>query len=289
MAKARINGVETSYDVKGQGYPVLFIHGGFGGPGSTLVPQVRRVLDVFPEDRVQTIVYDRRCAGMTEYDLSHYTVLDLAADARALLDHLGIDRSIVVGDSMGGMVAQQYALAYPEGVVALCLLETGADLMSETEFGKRGQYLVQRAATEGEREVFDSYKEELRNPPRPNTSALSPEERTRAELQRAVMLAVLSAIPDEELFRYATGLLRNFEAFIGYDFAARLTELKMPVCVIHGDIDTTVPFEYGRALHDAIPQSEFHEIADATHGLLIYPDAVDTLRDWVLRIADQAA
>ena len=85
-----VDGVEVDYEISGSGVPALFIHGGFGGPGTTLVAQNRNDADLLPADKVMTISYDRRGAGRSEYNLSYYTVADLAADARALLAHLGI-------------------------------------------------------------------------------------------------------------------------------------------------------------------------------------------------------
>ncbi len=286
MPKTRVNGVEISHEVSGRGTPALFIHGGFGGTGSTLVQQPRQISTLFPEDKVQIITYDRRCAGQSQYLLDWYTLPDLAADARALLGHLGIDRSIVIGDSMGGMVAQQYALTYAEHTSALCLMETGADLMSDTFFGKQGQTAVDRHKSEGDRAVFEAERERLRNPPAaPAFGARTPEIAARFQAQREAMLAALAKLPDEDLFLYSSGMVRNYAAFLGYDFGPRLRELKMPVCVIHGSADTTVPFEYGKALHAAIPQSEFHEIANATHGVLMFPGTPEALSDWVQRMA----
>src|SRR3990170_5157830 len=105
MPRARVNGFEISYDVSGEGTPVLFIHGGFGGPASTLAPQERAVKSILKHDAIQLITYDRRCAGQSEYVLDDYSLVDLAGEARALLAHLGNERSIVIGDSMGGLVA----------------------------------------------------------------------------------------------------------------------------------------------------------------------------------------
>ncbi len=289
MPRARVNGVDLSYEALGSGFPLLFIHGGFGGPGSTIVPQVRQITAVLPRDRIQTIVYDRRCAGQSEYDLGHYALPDLAADARALLAHLDIERSIVVGDSMGGMVAQQYALDYPQNVHALCLMETGADLMSETFFGKEGRELVERTRREGDRAVYEARKEQLRNPPPLGAGAgmrpPSEEQAARIQAQREATMKALAYVSDDDLFRYSTGMTRNYEAFLGYDFASRLGELRMAVCVIHGNADTTVPFDYGKALHRAIPHSEFREIPNATHGVLMFPGAAEALCDWALRMA----
>jgi pimeloyl-ACP methyl ester carboxylesterase len=103
----------------------------------------------------------------------------------------------------------------------------------------------------------------------------------------------LAAVSDDDLRRYSTGELYNFAAYRGYDLSGRLGELAelagrgLPVCIIHGTADTTVPFAWGEALHRAIPQSEFHAIEGGGHGILQWPAAAAALRDWVLGIADR--
>ena len=229
---------------------------------------------------MRLVTYDRRSAGESEYVLDEYTVEDLAADARALLAHLEIERSIVIGDSMGGMVAQQYALAYPEHVSALCLVETGPDLMAGTTFGEAGRQLVERCRAEGDRAVFEQRKDELRNPPQWPGAAFgpsTPEAQARLQAMAEAMTKALSAVADEELFTYWAGAVGNQAAFLDFDFTPRLGELQMPAAVIHGADDTTVPPGKGKALHAGIGQSEYHEIAGATPGLLAYPAAAKAL------------
>jgi pimeloyl-ACP methyl ester carboxylesterase len=235
---------------------------------------------------VRLITYDRRSSGRSQYVLDEYSLPDLAADVRALLTYLGIERSVIIGDSMGGMIALQYALTYPQHVIALALLETGADIMSETIVGKNPQQLVERARMEGDRAVFESRKDELRHPP-PLTD-IGPRDPVWEEQMRAwheAYLAALAATSDEDLFVYSTGTIRNYGASIGYDFTARLSELTIPVCIVHGDADTIVPLSYAHALRAGIPHAEFHAIAGATHCVLLFPGAVEALRDWLLRIA----
>ena len=60
MPHAAVNGVEIHYQSHGGGLPTLFIHGGFGGPASTLSPRTESILEAAPLDRVQLIMYDRR-------------------------------------------------------------------------------------------------------------------------------------------------------------------------------------------------------------------------------------
>lgn len=288
MPKARVNGVETSYEVQGTGVPALFIHGGYGGAATTLVPQPPIVPHILPAERVQTITYDRRGAGRSEYVLSPYTVADLAADARALLDYLGHERAIVIGSSAGGPIALQFALAHPERVLALCLPNTGANLSStERAVGRERRALVERARAEGIDAVFTERKASLRQPPPVATAALPPAVAARGEEQRQRLQAALAGVSDGDLCRYFAGELRNYGAYIDVDFTPRLGELRMPVCIIHGDADAVVPFAWGEALHRGIPGSEFHTVPGGGHGILMWPGGAAALRDWVLRMIDK--
>ena len=284
MPTATVNGIETHYEVQGSGTPVLFIHGGWGGPGSSLTPTQNVVTSVLT-DNVQLITYDRRCAGQSQYVLDEFTIEDIAADARALLEHLGIDRSTVIGSSMGGMVAQQYGLDYPEHVTGLCLAATGAAMMSDIDLGRAGTALVERCREEGDRAVFDSLKDTLRNPPafapgEPRTPEA--EERLR---QRSEMTAkALREASEEDLFRYWTGMVRNYNAFIGHDLTPRLGELKMPVLIVHGNADSVVPLEFAKALYDGTPKSDLRELDAVGHGVFDSPQGQDVLRTWVRNV-----
>jgi 3-oxoadipate enol-lactonase len=279
MARATINGVDTHYEVHGAGVPLLFIHGGYGGAATTLVPQLTpEIIGVLPTDRVQTIVYDRRCAGRTQYVTEPYTQVDLAEDARALLDHLGIERAIIVGSSAGGPIALQFALTHPDRTIALGLPNTSSYLWRARPRTRAYSALLAQRQAEGDRAVFEGRKEALRTPPPafgPNGGR--PEARERV----AMLKEALANASDEVLFDLSTGELRNVAAAWDYDYTSRLGELRMPVCVIHGTSDNTVPFEWGRALHEGIAGSEFHPIEGADHGVLAYPAAAEALRAWV--------
>jgi 3-oxoadipate enol-lactonase len=283
MPTASVNGVELFYETSGSGQPVLFIHGGYGGAESALVPKLPpEIVGILPADRFQVIVYDRRNAGQSEFTLEHYTLEDLAEDARGLLDHLGADRAIIVGSSAGGPIALQFALTYPERTRALCLPNTGAYLMNPVRpRSKAFSDLVARARSEGDRAVFESRKAALRQPaPLGGLNATNP-----AAIQRHEALGqALATVSDEELFRLSTGEVRNAEAYQGYDFSARLAELTMPVCVIHGTADATVPYAWGEALHQGIPGSDFYAIEGADHGVLVYEGAQRALRAWADRV-----
>jgi pimeloyl-ACP methyl ester carboxylesterase len=279
MPFAPANGIRLFYDSVGEGVPLLFIHGGYGGAATTLAPRNQAIMTILPRDRVRTIFYHRRNAGLSDYGEAHYSLQTLAMDAVGLLDHLEIDKAIIVGSSAGGPIALELALSKPERVLALCLPNTGANLASlERPQAKTRLDLVQRSRSEGDRVVFEGRKAELRIPP--PSDATDPVEIARLDKLKAA----LQAIPDEDLFRYAVGELRNFEAYIGADYTSRLHELKMPVCIIHGTADRVVPYAWGEALHQAILHSEMHPVPDADHDVLSYEGAAVALRDWVGRM-----
>jgi 3-oxoadipate enol-lactonase len=283
MPKATVNGVELAYEASGSGQPVIFMHGGYGGAATAVVPQLPpEVVGILPADRFRVITYDRRNAGQSEFSDAHVTLEDLADDAHALLDHLGAGRTIVIGSSAGGPIATQFALKYPRRTLALCLPNTGPNLMNPARprskaFGE----LVALARSEGDRAAFESRKDALRQAPvLGGPRATNP----AAIARNAAVAEALKAVSDDDLFRYSTGEIRNLEAYQGYDFTSRLGELSMPVCIIHGTADATVPIAWGEALHAGIPGSEWHAIEGADHGVLAYPGAQAALLDWAERI-----
>lgn len=294
MPRARLNGIELHHETAGAGMPLLAIHGGHGGAPSTLWQGPRfgeRLAAILPRTRV--IAPHRRGAGHSAYVPTAYTLVDVASDCLALLDHLAVERAVVAGISAGGMVALQLALSSPDRVSALVLLSTGANIMCARPTGIDAPYsgpmldrlstvseratLLDLARRHGDRAAFESRREEFRTPP-PGAAEV-PE----AELALRRSLVTLS---EGELLGYAAGTLRNMDALLNVDLAPRLSELAMPALVMHGALDTTVPVEYGRALGSSIVQAHYVELPDAGHAVLREASSQRLLRVWVERSQD---
>ncbi|MEX2229330.1 MAG: alpha/beta fold hydrolase [Dehalococcoidia bacterium] len=77
----------------------------------------------------------------------------------------------------------------------------------------------------------------------------------------------------------------NRGAYEGIDFTDRLGELQLPVFIVHGNADRTVPIAYGRDLAAGIAHAEFHEIEGAGHGITGHAEAQRLLREWIARVA----
>jgi pimeloyl-ACP methyl ester carboxylesterase len=112
---AGINGIEIYFEQRGSGVPVLFCNG-----SGTSIESSGLLIDVFAS-RAHVLVHDQRGLGKTEIPPGPYTMADYAADALALLDHVGWKSARVFGVSFGGMVAQELAVTAPQRVERLVL------------------------------------------------------------------------------------------------------------------------------------------------------------------------
>jgi pimeloyl-ACP methyl ester carboxylesterase len=120
LERARTDGADLEYEVSGAGEPVVFIHGAF-------IADTFRPLLAEPSlaGRYRLILYHRRGYAGSSRASGLVSVARQAADCRALLHHLGVERAHVVGHSYGGDVALQLALETPSVVHSLALLEPG--------------------------------------------------------------------------------------------------------------------------------------------------------------------
>ena len=110
MPTIEANGITIYYERQGSGHRLLF----FNGSGTSLAT-TGFLLKPFWE-RFDTLAHDQRGMGRTDVPAGPFTMADYAADAAGLLDQVGWDRCRVVGVSFGGMVAQEFAVTYPERV-----------------------------------------------------------------------------------------------------------------------------------------------------------------------------
>lgn len=121
MPVIQTNDIETYYEHRGDGPPIVFIHGMF--MSTTMWESQMDALS----DAYTTIAYDVRGHGYTGgSDRTPYSIDLFAADLDALLDALEIERAVICGLSMGGTIAQAFAAAHPEKVAGLVLADTFA-------------------------------------------------------------------------------------------------------------------------------------------------------------------
>ena len=116
MSVAELNGAQIAYEVRGSGPALTLIHEGIADRRMW-----RETLPVLEPD-FTVVTYDQRGFGDSSLPSGPATYID---DLRALLDHLGLERTTLVGASLGGRVALEFALLRPERVDRLALVAAG--------------------------------------------------------------------------------------------------------------------------------------------------------------------
>jgi proline-specific peptidase len=123
MPKIKTNDIQTYYEINGSGFPFVFIHGGWVSH-KMWKPQV----DYF-SNNFKVITYDVRGHGNTGGSLKKkYSIELFADDLAAFLEALEIKNPVVCGLSMGGMIAQAYAVKYPDNLTSLVLCDTAVSV-----------------------------------------------------------------------------------------------------------------------------------------------------------------
>ena len=120
MSFAEADGIKLSYESRGDGFPVIFLHG-FGSKKEIWKPQIKDF-----STKYRMITLDRRGTGRSERPDYPYKMEDLLNDIKGLMDYLQIESAHLIGRSFGGMIAQNFVLKFPDSVKKLVLIATYA-------------------------------------------------------------------------------------------------------------------------------------------------------------------
>lgn len=230
------------YHEEGQGYPLILLSG-LGGDHQSIWPPCFKVLS----EQYRIIVPDNRNCGKTQFYEEIFTIEDMADDLKRLVDHLGISKFHLAGYSMGGFIAQQFALKYPEQVDRLILAATYSRMNNRLYLFMEG---VKKAyeKTHSLQTVFDLVYPFLFN------------HGYYATVPREPVL-----LPEEELKEPYFGWLRQYDASRMFDSREWLKHIQNTTLVIGGRQDLLVPVEDLRFLQQEIPQSSLIMIEHAGH------------------------
>lgn len=208
---------ELHYVRAGAGEPLLLIQ----GMSATHMAWGRPFLSLL-EQSFECIAFDNRGMGLSGRAEMPFTIADLAADTAGLLDALEIEPAHVLGISMGGMIAQELALAHPERVRSLTLGATYCGGPDATLIAPEDLELLGAAMASGERERVVRAMWEINLSP-----AFRADEAGFGDFSE--MAAALPA-PQSVVFQ-------QMQACAAHDTSARLGRIEVPTQVIHGTAD----------------------------------------------------
>lgn len=217
MPSVDVGGTELHYLRAGAGEPMLLIQ----GMSATHLAWGRPFLSPL-EQSFECIVFDNRGMGLSGRAELPFTTADLAADAIGLLDALEIERAHVVGISMGGMAAQEMALAHPERMRTLTLGATYCGGPEGTLMDPEDLKMLATAMASGDRERVLRAMWEI------NLSPAFREDDSRF----AGFRQMASALPSPREV-----ILQQMRACGAHDTSARLVQISVPTQVVHGTAD----------------------------------------------------
>jgi 3-oxoadipate enol-lactonase len=241
LLRAKSGDVELAYEVLGDGPPLLLVQGiGYGRRGWG------PALELLSEDFC-VVAYDNRGFGESDVPSGPYTARQLAEDAVAVLDAVGVGKAHVVGASLGGMISQEVALGWPDRVDRLVLACTTPGGVGSHAMPEQTVALMLEAP------------------------ALPPD----VAMRRFVENALGSTAPQslvEEIVAYRTanppdptGWQAQAAAGAGHDAIDRLGSIAAPTLVLYGDEDAVVDARNADVLAERIPEARVERFENGGH------------------------
>ena len=261
MPTVRVNGIDLYYEEHGSGEPLLLIMG-WGGNAATWKPQIHGLAE-----RFRVIAFDNRGAGRTSAPEEPYSIAKMADDAARLLEALDVPRAHVFGVSMGGMIAQELALAHPEKVGALVLgCTTAGGSRAAGAVRLQSDLATFRQTTDEKALDLEWFSEFLKRLWTDEALAQS-----NRHLQDFVLALIRFPPP-------VHGLRNQSAAVAAHDAYARLPQVRSPTLVITGSEDTLIDARNTNILAERIPRADRHIFRGLRHAFhLERPDLVNPL------------
>ncbi|ARS88982.1 alpha/beta fold hydrolase [Natrarchaeobaculum aegyptiacum] len=240
MYRTRTDAVTTDL---GEGTPVVFAHGTLMDR-TMFHPQLEALADEY-----RAVAYDLR--ARTDRYAPGYDLEDLADDCAAVLDGLGEERAIIGGMSMGGFMALRFALAYPDRVEGLVLIDSMASPHESAEQETYGQLVAPLEGSE------------------------DPVPRSLAEGVTGYLFGETTREENPDLVerwvdRWATypgaAVYNELHSWLERpDVSDRLDEIDVPVLIVHGEEDPSIDPSRAEPMIDALPDARMELIPAAGH------------------------
>lgn len=242
MKKITANGITMNYVLEGPASaPVVTLSHSLATNLSMWYPQVPALVS-----RSRVLRYDTRGHGRTDGPDGSYSLDQLAEDARALLQALGVARTHFIGLSMGGFIGQILALKYPQMLHSLVLCDTTSRVPPEAK--PMWDERIRVAQTQG----MEPHVE-----PTIGRWFTAPFREQHPEIVDPVRAMIRTTKP--------TGYIGCCHAIAALDLTDRLSAVRMPTLIVVGEDDPATPVAASRTIHERISGSELVILKSASH------------------------
>ena len=257
---AEANGIKISYDLKGKGFPLILIHG-FGSKKEIWKPQI---IDF--SKKYKTITFDLRGTGKTDRPDYPYTMEMFADDIKGLMDYLQIKSTHLIGRSLGGMIAQNFVLKYPQNVKKLVLIASNAIFDDESVV----DLVINNRIKDIELLKKDPVKAFW------NKSLFVYHQKFRQELKQNPKKKFFNAFSLEDLIEESTinpsraqDIINQGSAMKGHNTLNRLSEIKNETLLLAASHDRLIPKSLMVEIYKRIPNSILKIIDKAGHFMTV--------------------
>jgi len=254
---AEVNGIKISYEIFGDGYPVLLVHG-FGDTKEGWRAQTPELSKIY-----KVIRFDNRGAGNSDKPKDSYELDDFVEDIKGLLDHLNIDKAHIIGWSLGGMLVQNFVLKYPERANKIVLINTNAGTPDDSgpEAYKNMRIEKEKLKKEDPVKAFWStartsyyikFRKQMEAEPSKKWYGLWSVEDLIEESSKS--------IATEQDIELQGNVLKV------HNTKERLKNITNPVLLLTASHDRITPKSSMKEMHELLPNSTFYVVDKAGHG-----------------------
>lgn len=245
MPKVRVRDIEMNYEETGPGFPLILIHGLNGDltGWALVVPELSK--------HYRTIALDVRGHGATSKPDQPYSIKGFSEDLHEFMRRLEIPKAHILGLSMGGAIAQQFALNHPEMTQSLVLVSTFSYI---DEQAHRAFARLSHTLKDGGYPAF--FDEVIKLAFTPQYIAANPG--PLAELKKK-RIATNSPV----------AIARATDACVAFNLKNEISKISVPTLIVSGRNDVFTPIHLGEQIHRSIPRSQWRVLEDVGHNLYI--------------------
>ena len=234
-------GTRIYWDEEGSGPPLLLIMG--LSYAAVMWHRTRPRLSA----HYRTIAFDNRGSGRSDVPKPPYSMEQMARDAAAVLDAASVSAAHVYGMSMGGMIAQEFALRYPHRVLSLVLACTSPGGPNSVPAEPAARDLLMARAKMTPEQAAEASVPFIYAPGTP---------RKRIDEDLALRLA---SYPRPE------GYIGQLQAILAWEAYSRLPQIHAPTLVLHGECDRLIPVRNAELIADRIRGAKLVILPGASH------------------------
>jgi pimeloyl-ACP methyl ester carboxylesterase len=252
MTLTQVDDTKIYYEILGDGFPLLMIHG-LSEHSHSWDPNLTKGLS----KKFKVILFDLPGSGRSELSSKESSIKLFAYQTSRLMNALGISKAHVLGISLGGMIAQELVLNYPEKIEKLILCSTHC---GGVEFIPRARALSMETI---QHLRADRTKISTEDFIRRSVKALFTREFIENNsdyiedyIQRKLSVPVSNK-----------GLMRQQQATLNFSTYERLSTIKKPTLILHGKKDVMIPPQNSSILAEAIPNSKLVYLENSGHYL----------------------